>query len=67
MTEIKDKLQTALDNVEEVRQTIIKRLDNEDYKSQKEFYSLIDYKLELLDLKLRLKDMLENLHLINQD
>ena len=67
MTEIEDKLKMALTNVAEVRQIIIKRVTDEDYKDQKEFYSLIDYKLELLDIELRLKDMIRNLHLIQSE
>ena len=67
MTELEEKLKTALTNIEEVRQTIIKRINEEDYNSQKQFYTLIDYKLELLDVKLRLKDMLEHLDLIQSD
>ena len=67
MTEIEDKLKMALTNVAEVRQIIIKRVNDEDYKDQKEFYSLINYKLELLDIELRLKDMIRNLHLIQSE
>lgn len=67
MTELEEKLKTALTNIEEVRQTIIKRINEEDYNNQKQFYTLIDYKLELLDVKLRLKDMLEHLDLIQSD
>ena len=67
MTELEEKLKTSLTNIEEVRQTIIKRINEEDYNNQKQFYTLIDYKLELLDVKLRLKDMLEHLDLIQSD
>ena len=59
---IKSELNIALENIEKARASVIKELESE--TDEKRIYSLIDYKLELLDMKLRLKDMLNNLHLI---
>lgn len=59
---MKSELNIALENIEKARASVIKELESE--TDEKRIYSLIDYKLELLDMKLRLKDMLNNLHLI---
>ena len=59
MTELKDKLQLALANVENAKLMILnmKESETDDLKNS----MLTNYNLELLDLKLRLKDMLRNL------
>ena len=59
---IESELNIALENVEKARNKIIEELDKE--TNEKRIYTLIDYKLELLDVKLRLKDMLKNLRMI---
>ena len=59
---IGSELNIALDNIEKARKTVIQELEDE--TDEKRIYSLINYKLELLDIKLRLKDMLNNLKLI---
>ena len=59
MTELEDKLQLALANVENAKLIILnmKESESDDLKNS----MLTNYNLELLDLKLRLKDMLRNL------
>lgn len=59
MTELEDKLQLALANVENAKLIILnmKESETDDLKNS----MLTNYNLELLDLKLRLKDMLRNL------
>lgn len=59
MTELEDKLQLALANVENAKLIILnmKESEEDDLKNS----MLTNYNLELLDLKLRLKDMLRNL------
>ena len=59
MTELEDKLQLALANVENAKLMILnmKESETDDLKNS----MLTNYNLELLDLKLRLKDMLRNL------
>lgn len=59
MTELEDKLQIALANVENAKLMILnmKESETDDLKNS----MLTNYNLELLDLKLRLKDMLRNL------
>lgn len=68
---IKNELQSALANVEDVRQRMIKLLDKlyeeDDEVDEKQQHLLINYKLELLDMELRLNDLLEHLHLIEFD
>ncbi len=59
MTELEDNLQLALANVENAKLIILnmKESETDDLKNS----MLTNYNLELLDLKLRLKDMLRNL------
>ena len=59
MTELEDKLQLALANVENAKLMILnmKESETDDLKNS----MLTNYNLELLDLKLRLKDMLRNI------
>lgn len=59
MTELEDKLQLALANVENAKLMILNMKESEDNDLKKSM--LTNYNLELLDLKLRLKDMLRNL------
>lgn len=59
MTELEDKLQIALANVENAKLMILNMKESEDDDLKKSM--LTNYNLELLDLKLRLKDMLRNL------
>ena len=59
MSELEDKLTIALANVETSKQIILnKKQETEDPTLTSR---LTDYNLELLDLKLRLKDMIRNL------
>lgn len=59
MTELEDKLQLALANVENAKLMILnmKESETDDLKNS----MLTNYNLELLNMKLRLKDMLRNL------
>lgn len=64
---IQKRIEKALENTEEARQIILvklERLYNDEVDDEKQLHLLVNYKLELLDVKLRLKDMLEHLHLI---
>lgn len=64
---IQKRIEKALENTEEARQIILVKLErhhNDEVDDEKQLHFLVNYKLELLDVKLRLKDMLEHLHLI---
>lgn len=64
---IQKRIEKALENTEEARQIILVKLErhhNDEVDDEKQLHLLVNYKLELLDVKLRLKDMLEHLHLI---
>ena len=64
MSELEDKLNIALANVETSKQIILnKKSETEDIAMTSR---LTDYNLELLDLKLRLKDMIKNLPSIEE-
>ena len=64
MSELEDKLNIALANVETSKQIILnKKEKTEDITMTSR---LTDYNLELLDLKLRLKDMIRNLPSIGE-
>ena len=64
MSELEDKLNIALANVETSKQIILNKKQNtEDITMTSR---LTDYNLELLDLKLRLKDMIKNLPSIEE-
>ena len=64
MSELEDKLNIALANVETSKQIILnKKEKTEDITMTSR---LTDYNLELLDLKLRLKDMIKNLPSIGE-
>lgn len=62
MTELEDKLKLALTSVDAAK-LIIERELEKDNNPKKQLY-LKDYKIELFDLQLRLKDMLRNLGII---
>lgn len=59
MTELEDKLQIALANVENAKLLILNMKESEEDELKSSM--LTNYNLELLDLKLRLKDMIRNL------
>lgn len=64
---IQKRIEKALENTEDARQIILVKLErhhNDEVDDEKQLHLLVNYKLELLDVKLRLKDMLEHLHLI---
>lgn len=64
---LQKRIEKALENTEEARQIILVKLErhhNDEVDDEKQLHLLVNYKLELLDVKLRLKDMLEHLHLI---
>ena len=65
MSELEDKLSIALANIETAKQIILHGKANE--KDQEKVNLLANYNLELLDLKLRLKDMIKHLNKIEGD
>ena len=68
--QIKQELEVALENTEKAREKIKSQLDKiqeQDNPEERQIHLLVNYKLELLDLKLRLQDMLKHLHLIKFD
>ncbi len=68
--QIKNELETALENTEKVREKMKQQLgkvQEHDDVDENQVHLLVNYKLELLDLKLRLEDMLKHLHLIKFD
>ena len=68
--EIKLELEVALANIEKAREQIkvqLEKVQSEDGVDERQVHLLVNYKLELLDVKLRLKDFLEHLHLIQFD
>lgn len=68
--QIRQELEAALENAEKAREKIKNQLDKvqeQDNPEESQVYLLVNYKLELLDLKLRLQDMLKHLHLIKFD
>lgn len=67
MEQIKSELEIALNNIDKAREKIKVQLDKvqqEEDIDERQVHLLVNYKLELLDVKLRLKDFLEHLHLI---
>ena len=70
MSEYEDKLNIALANITDVRNNIIQQIETE-YKKEKpnelRIFQLTDYKIELLDQKLRLQSMIRNLHKIEEN
>lgn len=70
MTEYKKLLETALQNITEVRQQIIQQIETEHQKqepNESRIYHLTDYKIELLDTKLRLQSLIKNIHTIEEE
>lgn len=68
--QIKQELEVALENIEKAREKVKDQLDkiqDQDNPEERQIHLLVNYKLELLDLKLRLQDMLKHLHLIKFD
>ena len=67
---LQSQLEIALINTEKARDTVKRELEelqkNEDMDME-QLHLLVNYKLELLNLKLILKDMLEHLHLLRLD
>ena len=59
MSELEDKLTIALANVEISKQIIVDKKENTDDEALSSY--LTNYNLELLDVKLRLKDMIRHL------
>ena len=64
MSELEDKLQIALANVETAKAMIL--LKKENNKDDEVNSYLTNYNLELLDLKIRLKDMIRTLPKIGE-
>lgn len=67
---IKSELEIALANIEKAREQIKEQLDKvqqEETADMRQVHLLVNYKLEILDVKLRLKDFIEHLHLIQFD
>lgn len=67
---IKSELEVALANIEKAREQIKEQLDKvqqEETADMRQVHLLVNYKLEMLDVKLRLKDFIEHLHLIQFD
>ena len=67
MSEYKTLLQDALKSIDEARNEIIEQIEKENQKdepNEARIYHLTDYKIELLDQKLRLQGLIKNLHLI---
>lgn len=59
MTELEDKLNLALANVELAKEKVLSKKQECTDETRNSY--LTNYNLELLDLKLRLKDMIKNL------
>ena len=66
MTELEDKLQLALANVENAKLMILNMKEEAEEDDNYKISMLTNYNLELLDLKLRLKDMIKNLPSIEE-
>lgn len=67
---IKDELEIALKNTESARAKIkqqLKKIQEGENADEKQVHLLVSYNLELLDVKLRLKDFIEHLYLIRWD
>ena len=68
--ELKNELEIALKNIEKAREQIkvqLEKVQQENDVDERQVHLLVNYKLELLDVKLRLKDFIEHLHLIQFD
>jgi len=60
MTQVELKLKEAKKNIDSAKKLVEKELEKEDNNPKKQLY-LHDYKIELFDIQLRLKDMLKNI------
>ena len=61
------RMEKALENTEEAREIILLKLDrhhDEDVADEKQLHLLVTMKLQLLDVKMTLKKISEQLHLI---
>ena len=61
------RLEKGLQNTEEARTIILEKLEtyhNEDLDDEIQIHLLVNFKLELLDIKFKLKEMLEQVKLI---
>lgn len=68
--EIENELKVALENIEKSRLKVINQLENlhqNDKKNEKQLHLLVSTKLDLLDIKICLKEVLENIPLIKFD
>lgn len=64
---LQKRMEKALENTEEAREIILLKLDrhhNEDVADEKQLHLLVTMKLQLLDVKMTLKKLSEQLHLI---
>lgn len=67
---LQSQLEIALINTEKARDTVkreLEELQKKEDMDMEQLHLLVNYKLELLNLKLILKDMLEHLHLLRLD
>lgn len=68
--EQKAKLEMALANVEDVREQVkeqLNRIREQDNMDERQVHLLVTYNLEMLDVKMRLRDFIDNLHLVHFD
>lgn len=64
---LRKRMEKALENTEEAREIILLKLDrqhDEDVADEKQLHLLVTMKLQLLDVKMTLKKISEQLHLI---
>lgn len=64
---LQKRMEKALENTEEAREIILLKLDrhhDEDVADEKQLHLLVTMKLQLLDVKMTLKKISEQLHLI---
>ena len=69
MSEYETLLKNALANIDRARNQVIEQIEKEHEKDQPNearIYHLTDYKIEMLDQKLRLQGLIKNLHLIEE-
>ena len=65
---LQKRMEKALENTEEAREIILLKLDrhhDEDVADEKQLHLLVTMKLQLLDVKMTLKKISEQLHLID--
>jgi len=60
MNKVEQKLKEAKKNIDSAKKRIEKELEKEDNNPKKQLY-LKDYKIEMFDIQLRLKDMIRNI------